>query len=596
VDSVAAQRLWHSTLDLMAGEPGANHAELDAIRTWITTGVTLDILRPPARAFLENTSTVRQNAGIVRSRIQQYIEFEAIVPLPADHPLPFGTQPLHVIIKDGKKPRLVIDLSQNLNDMLQHVPFSYSTVRDAVALSSPECWYGKLDLSNCFLSFPLHPSALPHFIFRFDGQLYQFTRLPFGLSSAPYICTQLLSVVAFRLRCAGIAAHVRYLDDFLLIETSRADSQRALDIAQASITAFGLVVNPDKTEGPAQRLAFLGVQLDSAAQTLACTPERVTELLTLLRAAAHGIHIRLSELDTLVGKLQFAAQVLPGFRPFTRRMIDLGSQRRCSVERRARGNNRRLHFALRNAWVRTDDGFRADVGFWRSHLQQWNGTQRWRSEQSAPFVFVSDASLGGFGFYLESAPPAVDTAQWPSALRPGSGHLGIYSQLDAPHHLTPSDMTWCELFAVYAAAVTFSAVLHDCCVRFVLDNQSDVHVLNRQATRSRRLAGLLRAIYTFALDHTVDIYAQHRPGAENVLADFLSRPSLRGARTDSESVLRRWQQLHGADPALCARLSCVCVVHSQDIGTWDARPSSTTSVTSATRRTLETHTPARYAC
>jgi hypothetical protein len=86
-------------------------------------------------------------------------------------------QPLHVIIKPGKKPRLVIDLSRNLNDHLRHERFRYASVLDTIERSFPGCWYGKLDLSNCFLSFPLHLSVLPHFIFRFEGQLYQFLRM-----------------------------------------------------------------------------------------------------------------------------------------------------------------------------------------------------------------------------------------------------------------------------------------------------------------------------------------------------------------------------------------------------------------------------------
>ena len=128
---------------------------------------------------------------------------------------------LHVIIKPPKKPRLVIDLSRNLNDNL-----TYSSVLTAVDLSTPNCWYRKLDLSKCFLSFPLHPSALPYFIFQFEGTLYQVTRLPFRLSSAPRICTLLLSVLQNELHHSGISRLVRYLDDFLPIEQDFDSAQR----------------------------------------------------------------------------------------------------------------------------------------------------------------------------------------------------------------------------------------------------------------------------------------------------------------------------------------------------------------------------------
>ena len=60
------------------------------------------------------------------------------------------------------------------------------------------------------------------------------------------------------------------------------------------MTDFGLVVNPEKTEGPSQRIAFLGILLDSTQQTLECTEERLAELRSLLSSALQATSIRLS--------------------------------------------------------------------------------------------------------------------------------------------------------------------------------------------------------------------------------------------------------------------------------------------------------------
>ena len=418
------QRTWHHTLDLMCLQPGAHLIRLQRVRSWITDGVTLDLISTPECLDHRNTFSVTQEEDAVRLRIQEYIAFGAIVQLPDDHPRPFGVQPLHVIIKEGKKPRLVIDLSRNMNDHLAYQYFSYASVRDAVEMASPLCWFSKLDLSNCFLSFPLHPSAWPHFIFRFDDRLHQFTHVPFGLSSAPRICTELLSVVAFRLSLEATDRNLRFLDDILLITPDEQSGRAALFAAQRIIYEFGLVVNTAKTEGPAQRLAFLGILLDSCAQTLSCTPERLAELRLLLDGALASPTIRLTALMSLIGKLQFAAQVLPGARPFIRRLIDLCTRRTAALDRQAtRAQNgaatlRRRHFAAQRASLRTDRGFRADIRFWQQHLLHWDGTQRWRSAQADPFVFASDASLTGFGFYLESAPTA--SVQWSSPSSPAS--------------------------------------------------------------------------------------------------------------------------------------------------------------------------------
>ena len=411
---------------------------------------------------------------------------------------------------------------------------------DASTASSPGCWYGKLDLSNCFLSFPLHPSVRRYFCFRFEGRLYQFSSMPFGLSTAPLVCTQLLSVVQFALERAGIQ-DVRYLDDFFFIARSREALQRHLALAQSIIAQFGLVVNPDKTEGPEQRLSFLGVLLDSVAQTVSCTPERVVELTELLRALRRQRVIQRRHAESLIGKLSFAAKVLPGARPFLRRMLD--TVHACKSRRPT-------------APLRIDTGFRADVRFWLAHFSSWNGSERWRSARSAPFVFASDASLAGFGFYLESTPTpsSVDSAAWPQHLRVGATFSGSYSPEHAHLHRDHTHIAALELLAVLACAITYAPLLAGQSMLFHVDNSTDVHIINRQATRSPLLAPLLRRLYAVALQYNVHLHARHRPGTENLLADFLSRPALHG-----HQHLARWSAAH---PDRAAALSSVSLVSS----------------------------------
>ena len=117
-------------------------------------------------------------------------------------------------------------------------------------------------------------------------------------------------------------------------------------------------------------------------------------------------------------------------------------------------------------------------------------------------------------------------------------------------------MTWCELFAVFAALSTYSSVLRHCSVLFTVDNETDVYVLNRQATRSSRLSGLLREIYSIALHNNIHISAVHRAGVDNVLADFLSRPVYHGGG----DIVRAWRTAH---PNMAHHLLSVSLVHSR---------------------------------
>ena len=546
INGAPQQRHWLSTIARMRLQPGADQLELSEIEAHITQGVSLPLLSSPSDVAYSNTPTVAQHADDVRARLLEYMQFGAVIQLPSDAHLADNSlriQPLHVIIKAGKKPRLVIDLSRNLNDHLQYEYFTYSCVDDAVEASHPNCWYGKLDLSNCFLSFPLHPSVRRYFCFRFDGKLYQFTHMPFGLSTAPRVCTQLLSVVNFALSELGIT-DIRYLDDFFLIAASHDEMARHLSLAQSAISQFGLVVNPAKTEGPAQLLSFLGIQLDSVNQTVSCTPQRVEELTTLLRSLLRQRVITRAHAASLIGKLSFAAQVLPGARPFMRRMLD--ALHKCKSRRHSTP-------------IRIDLGFRDDLRFWAQQLHHWNGRQQWRSSRAAPFVFASDASLRGFGFYLESTPTlsnsTVDSAAWPQHLQVGATFSGIYSPEHAHLHHSHTQIAWCELLAVVACASTYGPLLSGQSLLFHVDNSTDVHIINRQATRSKALAGLLRQLYGIALQYNLSIRAQHRPGVDNVLADFLSRPELH--RHDH---VTQWAATH---PAASACLSSVSLVSSR---------------------------------
>ena len=166
---------------------------------------------------------------------------------------------------------------------------------------------------------------------------------------------------------------------------------------------------------------------------------------------------------------------------------------------------------------------------------------RWRTIQSAPFVFASDASLQGFGFYLEAAPPLTDTTGWPWSLQLGSGFLGVYSPADAQLHAASGQINWCEVFAMYAALSTYRTALRDCCVLFMCDNSTGVHILNKQSTRADGFSGVLRAIFAIAMECNISIYAQHRPGEQNVLPDFLSRPE---HHHNAANVVDVWRAAH----------------------------------------------------
>jgi hypothetical protein len=188
-----------------------------------------------------------------------------------------------------------------------------------------------------------------------------------------------------------------------------------------------------------------------------------------------------------------------------------------------------------------------------------NGRQQWRQARSSPICFASDASLQGFGFYIESLPAPhekVESIRLPDHLTLGTAYSGRYADEHANYHDSANKITWCELLAVVAIAATYGPHLQNRSLLFYVDNSTDVSIINRQATRSALLAELLRRLYFIALQNNLDIRAEHRPGVSNTLADFLSRPDLH-----RDNHCSNWARQF---PSEAHRLRSVCVVSSRD--------------------------------
>lgn len=545
------------TIQRMRHEDPRDEANLDLISEWITTGVTLDFIEEPSPRKYANTPSIGEHAEAVRTRLDEYRQFGAIRFIDRTEPQPEFIQPLHLILREKSKPRIVVDLSRNLNEFIRKVDFHYASIEDAVIQSFDHCWFGKLDLSNCYLSFNMNRSTLKYLCFDFEDQRQQFTRLPFGLCSAPWQCTVLLSVPAFRLKEANLI-FTRYLDDFWFVESTPERLTAALDLATNIFQKCGLVVNPKKREGPAQRLVFLGILFDSINQTLSCAPERLEELKSRLQTARISSTMRVREAQSLLGKLSFASQVLPGSRPFMRRLFDTITERQATH---------------RFATLRLGENWQKDCDFWISHMEQWNGTARWRSRADDPLIIATDASTRGFGFHIERIPTQLLQAAehyWGPAYQIGSGFAGEFHLSHSDLHDSHRQIGWAELFAVLAAIVTYGERIRDQSLLIMIDNQSDSHVINRQRTKSRRIAGILRRIFAELLALNISIRAIHRKGEANGLADFLSR-GMAGASGDER--VAEWRESNRNSPTDIARLTVCTIVNSQRFRPRSEKPS-----------------------
>ena len=92
--------------------------------------------------------------------------------------------------KDGLY-RLILNL-KNLNQFVQYHHFKMENLKIAITLMSPNCYMTSIDLKDAYYYVSIDTTHRKYLRFIWKNQLFQFTCLPNGLSSAPRIFTKLL--------------------------------------------------------------------------------------------------------------------------------------------------------------------------------------------------------------------------------------------------------------------------------------------------------------------------------------------------------------------------------------------------------------------
>ena len=317
--------------------------------------------------------------------------------LPQPSPLPIHISRFGVIPK-GHKPgkwRLITDLShpsgKSVNDGIDQslCSLSYTTVDEIAKVASslgPGSIMVKVDIESANRIVPVHPKDRPLLGMRWHGEILCDTRLPFGLRSAPKLFNAVADALEWCIRQKGVKEVHHYLDDFIIL--GRPDSDQCREDLNSLTTVcaeLGIPLAEHKTEGPTTCLAFLGIEVDTSAGILRLPDEKLRRLEATLRDWHDRKACTRRELESLVGLLNHACKMVRPGRTFLRRMLDLLYATATATAPRA---HHHIHLSRE---------FRADLAWWRSFVQEWNGVGLLeRQYETTKLVVTSDAS-GSWG-------------------------------------------------------------------------------------------------------------------------------------------------------------------------------------------------------
>ena len=136
-----------------------------------------------------------------------------------------------------------------------------------------------VDLKDAYYSIPVHPEHRKYLMFEWEGQYYQFTCLPNGLSSAPRVFTKILKPVYSHLRSIGHICMGHIDDSLLLVAYSLGSCRKNIYDTVNLFTLLGFTIHPVKSVlEPTQTIQFLGFVIDSVAMTVKLPPSKAAKV------------------------------------------------------------------------------------------------------------------------------------------------------------------------------------------------------------------------------------------------------------------------------------------------------------------------------
>ena len=433
----------------------------------------------------------------------------------ADKPL--RIQAIGAVPKTGSNvPRPITDCSRPcydpLNSYITAERFSFESIEDVVSISHPYCFYAIADIKSAYRHVPIFPPhrQLQGLRWSFDGVSSEYlidNFLCFGLKHAPSIFNKLSSAVTTIIRSFGHKI-VSYLDDFLVVSTTREQCLKAQQDLISLLHRLGFDLKWDKVVSPSQRVQFLGLIIDSAQQRIELPKDKLQRLANLAEGLSQRRTVQRRELEVLVGHMTFASKPIYGARTFTRLFIDALNS-----------------VSSQSHYVTLNKVLKRELQWWHRFATDLNGLCPCRLgySWSEKVTIYTDACFIGFGAVMDDT-FLLGTWNGNSSL---SNDCETFSRNLVPQPLVDSDLlsniNYLELIAACLPLLIWAPQFSGKQVTIASDNKSTVSFVNRGTTKNHTALLWLKLVLYCSLKHDFRFNAIYHPGVQNVAADALSR-------------------------------------------------------------------------
>lgn len=227
--------------------------------------------------------------------------------------------PFFLILKPDKSNRFISNL-KNLNKFVKTVHFKMEDIRSARNLISRYMYMCSIDVKDAYYLIPIHNNHKKCLRFKFLDETFQFTCLPFGLSTSPYVFTKVMKPVIKKLQELGILL-VIYIDDLLILADTLDAYKRNTRIVMRLLESLGFIINYNKSSlKPPQSCQYLGFILNSRELSLELTEKKKEKIGNLLNQFTDKKSYEIRDIAQLLGVLTAASPAVAYSLLYTKRL------------------------------------------------------------------------------------------------------------------------------------------------------------------------------------------------------------------------------------------------------------------------------------
>ena len=206
--------------------------------------------------------------------------------------------PIVPVPKKNGRFRICGDYKVTVNQVLDVDQYPLPKPEELFATLAGGKKFTKLDLSQAYKQLPLDDESMKYVTINTHRGLYCYTRLPFGVASAPALFQKLMDSVL-----QGIPHVICYIDDILVTGSSDEEHLRNLATVFKRLQEFGFRLKKEKCAFLRDSVEFLGHKID--AEGLHAMPEKIEAIVSAPEPRD------LQELRSFLGLLNYYGKFLP---------------------------------------------------------------------------------------------------------------------------------------------------------------------------------------------------------------------------------------------------------------------------------------------